>query len=71
MAMTFYESAPAMPKAPGIMDTILDRLFIGTKRVQKSRMQSALMRLTSDQLATIGITRADIPAYAHACINGN
>ncbi len=70
MAMTFYETKAAMPKTQGLIDAILTRLLIGTKKVQYSRMVSALMHLTDDQLATIGITRMQISSHARVCVYG-
>ncbi len=70
MAMTFYESSATMPKAQSLIDAMINRLIIGTKKVQYSRMMSALMRLTDDQLAAINITRKQIPSHAHICVYG-
>ncbi len=70
MAMTFYETSAAMPKTQGWIDAIINRLIIGTKKVQYSRMISALMRLSDQQLAVINITRKQIPSHAHICIYG-
>lgn len=70
MAMTFYEHTATIPQAQGLIDAILNRLLIGTKKVQYSRMMSALLSLTDDQLTAIGITRKQIPAHARICVYG-
>lgn len=38
------------------------------RAVQYARMMQALNELNDEHLERIGISRADIPAHAHACV---
>ena len=72
MAMTFFEMTRPTPEKLGftkkLFGTFFQKLDAGTKVVQYGKMVQAMSSLTDEQLAQIGITRADIQRYSHYCI---
>jgi|GEM_PF-3282190 len=40
------------------------------QKMQCARLREAMTKLSDQQLSDIGLTRADIPRHAHACIYG-
>ncbi len=62
-------TATDLPHNTGLVSRIMRRLESAIRAVQYSRMIHALSDLSDDQLASLGLTRADIPRYAHECVH--
>jgi len=69
MAFTTID-APHSADASGLLDRIGARIGTVIRAMQYSRMLQAMSELSDDQLATMGLTRSDIPGHARECIYG-
>lgn len=71
LAMTIYEP-DTLHIGTGLRGDIWNRISLKAdsviRRMQYARMKQAISALSDDQLATLGLTRADIPRHVHACV---
>lgn len=58
----------AQTTAVSLWDAFVARMIVSTKRVQIAQLTQALNRMDSQHLASIGITRSEIPDYASMVI---
>lgn len=65
-----HDALPLPRLTGGLASRLAARFDAGIRAVQHARMLQALSELTDDQLDTIGLSRADIPAHARACVYG-
>jgi len=70
MATTF-ENAPISTATPSLAERFAEWAVRSSRPVQVSKMIRALGQLNDEQLAKVGLTRAEIPAHAYRIVYHN